>query len=506
MLFAYNQERYVREAVIAALAQDCAPIEIILSDDGSTDRTFDIIRSISAGYEGPHTVRINRNSKNLGLTAHVNKLFEMASGDIFVLAGGDDVSLPSRVRDTVSAFERHPEVAMVSFIDEIIDEEGKVALPRGESNRERVCSLEEFLAIGPLAQRKMQLSAASRAILRSVFDSFGILIPECPAEDTPLILRSLYVGSGLVCHWSAIQYRRHDRQLSNEGSIARMDFRKFTAQYLQDLGVAVKMGKVDAGHERKVKCWIEESELFFDLRQIEFQCDRPSARILRTSFRSRHMSLREKIGVLKRFVVRSSQWAPLRRCNAHLIDLVSSPLEYLSRIVRSPNSTDIERWSRATSFDEGWDSRTQLIARLIQSGDRVAEFGAGMQALRDTLPKGCSYQPFDLVARTSETRVCNLNQGFPNNVDSCNVAVFSGVLEYLHELGAVFQWLGKNFERVIFSYAVSDRLASPLLRSQHGWVNNLSRSELIDLARAKGFSCRVVGTWRDHFIFVAERP
>ena len=42
-LFTYNQERYVREAVEGVLAQTYEPLEIIISDDCSTDMTFSII-------------------------------------------------------------------------------------------------------------------------------------------------------------------------------------------------------------------------------------------------------------------------------------------------------------------------------------------------------------------------------------------------------------------------------------------------------------------------------
>ena len=40
-LFAYNQERFITEAVEAAFAQTYQPLEIIISDDGSSDKTYD---------------------------------------------------------------------------------------------------------------------------------------------------------------------------------------------------------------------------------------------------------------------------------------------------------------------------------------------------------------------------------------------------------------------------------------------------------------------------------
>ena len=66
-LFAYNQEAYVREAIEGAFAQTYEPLEIILSDDCSTDRTFEIMQEMAAAYRGPHRVRVNLNPVNLGV-------------------------------------------------------------------------------------------------------------------------------------------------------------------------------------------------------------------------------------------------------------------------------------------------------------------------------------------------------------------------------------------------------------------------------------------------------
>lgn len=504
-LFAYNQERFIREAVASALAQACRPIEIILSDDASTDATFGLMQEAVAGYRGPHRVVLNRNPVNLGLVAHVNKVLAMASGMIVVVAAGDDVSLPTRVGDTVEAFERHPEVAMVSFTDEIIDADGGAVRERAARGGESVFGLSEFVALGPWAQRKLQISGASRAILKSTVDAFGALAPECPAEDTPYVLRSLYFGKGLVCDWAGIRYRQHPDQLSTERSIASMDPAGFTRQYRRDLETARSRNLVDARLGAEVERWIDDTDLFFRLRRADCARDGLDGALLLRAMGSPTLSLREKLGLARRYLSRSLPGDRLRRAKAHLVDLSIEPREYLRHVVLGQARTDLARWARDSSFQRDWDARTRLIARHVRPGDRVAEFGAGLQALRDALPEDCAYQPYDLVARTAATRVCDLNTGFPDIDGESNVAVFSGVLEYLRDLGATFDWLGRNFERVVFSYAPSDLVASPLTRNRHGWVNNVSRREVVRLARKSGFECRVVDTWRNHVIFVAVR-
>ena len=68
-LFAYNQERFIREAIEGAFAQTYEPLEIILSDDCSADRTFEIIQENAAAYLGPHSVFTYRTPYNLARLA-----------------------------------------------------------------------------------------------------------------------------------------------------------------------------------------------------------------------------------------------------------------------------------------------------------------------------------------------------------------------------------------------------------------------------------------------------
>src|SRR2546429_321437 len=96
ILFCYNQEQYVREAANAALAQTYSPLEVILSDDGSSDRTFEILREVAEKYQGPHTVRLNRVECNRGLMHHIVQATSQASGEWYVLGAGDDLSHKDR--------------------------------------------------------------------------------------------------------------------------------------------------------------------------------------------------------------------------------------------------------------------------------------------------------------------------------------------------------------------------------------------------------------------------
>ena len=66
-ILAYNQEQFVDSAVRSALAQVCEPIEILVSDDCSSDGTFDRIQQLVGEYRGPHRAIARRNPENLGI-------------------------------------------------------------------------------------------------------------------------------------------------------------------------------------------------------------------------------------------------------------------------------------------------------------------------------------------------------------------------------------------------------------------------------------------------------
>ncbi|MDD3575814.1 glycosyltransferase [Halothiobacillus sp.] len=104
-LFTYNQEKFIRDAVRSALDQTYTPLQIIISDDSSTDGTFDLIKEETANYSGPHELILNRNPINIGLIGHINKIFDISEGEFIIAAAGDDISLPSRTSEIVAEFK-----------------------------------------------------------------------------------------------------------------------------------------------------------------------------------------------------------------------------------------------------------------------------------------------------------------------------------------------------------------------------------------------------------------
>ena len=105
-LFAYNQEKYIRQAIEGAFSQTYEPLEIILSDDYSSDKTFEIIDEMAAKYVGPHRVIARQSQSNRGLVKHIRDVVEISTGHIVVVAAGDDISFSQRTTALVSLIEK----------------------------------------------------------------------------------------------------------------------------------------------------------------------------------------------------------------------------------------------------------------------------------------------------------------------------------------------------------------------------------------------------------------
>jgi glycosyltransferase involved in cell wall biosynthesis len=135
-LFGYNQEKYIREAIEGAFAQTYSPLEIILSDDCSSDGTFAIMHEMAAAYRGPHKVRAVQTPRNLGLIQHLLLRGREAEGEVVVVAAGDDISLAGRVAALAPAFG--PDVGAAYSLCDQVDEQGNLmnsAIERGSRPR-----------------------------------------------------------------------------------------------------------------------------------------------------------------------------------------------------------------------------------------------------------------------------------------------------------------------------------------------------------------------------------
>lgn len=105
----YNQKLFVEETINSVLSQDFTNYEIIISDNGSTDGTQEILKNYQLKF--PEKIRVVLNQDNTGLASNFNRGLSLVRGEYIAWLDGDDVMYPSRLTKQVTLLNANPEVA-----------------------------------------------------------------------------------------------------------------------------------------------------------------------------------------------------------------------------------------------------------------------------------------------------------------------------------------------------------------------------------------------------------
>ncbi len=113
MITTYNHEKYIAQAIESAIKQTGNFIhEILISDDGSTDKTPQIIAEYAQKY--PHLIKNISSKQNIGISANMKKCFEAASGKYIAVLEGDDYWIDiKKLEKQMNFLEKNKDCSMV---------------------------------------------------------------------------------------------------------------------------------------------------------------------------------------------------------------------------------------------------------------------------------------------------------------------------------------------------------------------------------------------------------
>ncbi len=178
LLLAYNQERFAAEAAGAALSQDYADLQVILSDDCSPDGTYAVLQAQAAAANRAN-VLVRQTPRNLGLMGHLYDAAALAEGELIVIAAGDDVSRPQRVSRLLEEWRASRSDALFSNWD-VIDKNGRTVRHGRPPGRSDLRLANYFPGWEPV-----QIIGATSAYARSMFRNV-------PRPSEPVFAEDLY--------------------------------------------------------------------------------------------------------------------------------------------------------------------------------------------------------------------------------------------------------------------------------------------------------------------------
>lgn len=221
LLPVFNAELHVAEAVQSILRQTFRNFELLIINDGSTDRSLEVISSFK-----DRRIRLVNNESNLKLIPTLNKGIDLATGKYIARMDADDISLPQRLQKQVDFMESHPEVGVCGTWFETLGNKKHIVKYPEKDGDIRIMMLYQTPFCHP-----------SIVFRKEVFDRHGIrfLKEFIHAEDYEVWVRLATHTQFANLPEVLLQYRRHEKSVSsayqdiqekNTIAIIRMVFEK----------------------------------------------------------------------------------------------------------------------------------------------------------------------------------------------------------------------------------------------------------------------------------------
>jgi glycosyltransferase involved in cell wall biosynthesis len=193
----YNAERYLAESIISILNQTFTDFELLIGDDGCTDRSIQIINTFK-----DDRIVVIRNEKNLGIANTLNKLIDAARGEYIARHDSDDIAQEKRFEKQIGFLATHPEIGVCGTNFTCFGSKKKrMFMPPGDAEIRTYMLVNNPICHPTVMVRKSCLTSKYNQLL-------------FPAEDYALWYE-LSKGTKLVnLQESLLKYRWHDSNIS----------------------------------------------------------------------------------------------------------------------------------------------------------------------------------------------------------------------------------------------------------------------------------------------------
>jgi glycosyltransferase involved in cell wall biosynthesis len=218
----FNAADYFAEAIESVLAQDFCDFELLLVDDGSTDGSSDIAEQYTR--REPSRIRYLRHPDraNRGMSAARNLGLAQARGELIAFIDADDRWRPSKLRDQIGIFDRHPEIdAVCGTVNYWRSWEGgrDTLVPTGHVRNRPIIPPEAGVALYPLG-RAAAPCPSDLTLRRSAALGVGGFEEEFTGfyEDQAFLAKFYLQHTIYFADACWLDYRRHDASCISEVS------------------------------------------------------------------------------------------------------------------------------------------------------------------------------------------------------------------------------------------------------------------------------------------------
>jgi glycosyltransferase involved in cell wall biosynthesis len=236
-LCTYNGERFIAKQIESIFNQTQAVTEIVICDDGSTDKTDEIILKFQKQH--PHIIRYYKNEKNINCIKNFEQAIRLTTGDYIFLSDQDDIWQPNKVYTVVNHFLQNPNSEGV-FTNALLINENETVI---ENYTLLQCCifkpemLEKYGGFWHTYQHQDNMVTGATLCIKKIVKDFIFPFPSIPQfyHDEWIALHLAKRNTLNVINAHLISYRIHEKQQVGTGLIERFEKdKKYAELVLED--------------------------------------------------------------------------------------------------------------------------------------------------------------------------------------------------------------------------------------------------------------------------------
>jgi glycosyltransferase involved in cell wall biosynthesis len=248
----YNRERFIQQTVDSILSQTYTNLEVVAVDDGSTDKTRQILDAYGERIKVlAHPERINK-----GQSAAINLGMRSTMSEYVGIVDSDDVLTPEKIERQVTFLEQNPSIGFVYANAYIMNDDGSILYKAFPPGHVETGMPERILLECPIG------CPSGFLVRRSAFDKAGYFDESLrSAQDHDMVVRLAEVSRLSYMKETLWYYREHSESLSQRHTRRRWEagftiLRKACKRY--PYGIGVRRRRLAVLHFRLGQCLVED--------------------------------------------------------------------------------------------------------------------------------------------------------------------------------------------------------------------------------------------------------
>lgn len=211
---AFNRVNFIDETLQSVFQQTYPHVEILVVDDGSSDGTYEKLKSYA--QQQKLCLLTHEKRANKGQSAALNLALRQAQGSFIAILDSDDVFLPRKLETQVRFLQSHPDVGLVYGLGEAVDERGEwlydlLTAEHQEPNDPNAVLLDCYF-----------LLPQNALVRKSAYEQAGFFEESFrAAQDHDMLVRLAEVTRFGFLPEKVFQYRRHRDSISVNGAERR---------------------------------------------------------------------------------------------------------------------------------------------------------------------------------------------------------------------------------------------------------------------------------------------